>query len=967
MMRSVKKWLSGLLCLALLLTVLPTAAMATDVIEGPPPATSASGETKDVTIPPPSTEVQSTTYEDSATVTRAILADLIYQNTTLKSAIDAAGSGQTAVTFSDIGENTGVTDSQRTGINALAKARFISGTGDGKFSPSENVTREQVAVVFWRVTGSKQVPLTENLSFTDVSAVDPFAPAVAAMVSAGLASGYNDDSGKFGVGDSITVGQVNTLIGRYLGTVEGGTTQATFGTYSRATTRLEMLMEAYEKYKDSPLATDSNNTIDYVDIGACSDDEKEAIDFFTSQGLVSGYTPEDKDNPVYRFGPYDAASNLQAAVFLYQCATKFEPETEENQSQTGGDPGELSRSVVSYALPYGNEQSSEAIKERVEKAWEYLTEELGTDTVSNYKINPDTAVLANTVSTWTEALVPAAPTITETDGQITITNASTDTDAVIYYTTDGNEPTVDSTQYTGAFTPEDTVTTIRAVAVKNSLYSTLTTKEIPEEDEPEQPEQKLTITADPASLTGGGNVTLTVGSEPASAAGPEDVTVTCNVSGYTPTKGTDGKWSVTLPNETKDYTFTASADGYTSGTVTVKVTYKSTSSGNTGGSSSRPSNTTTTTERNPDGSTTTTTTNKTTGTVTETTRYPDGSQEVVETKKDGTVTTTTTDTDGNETAVAENPDGTREVSVEQADGTSASAVTDADGRTQAEVSLSSRAVSAAQEEGGAVALPIPGISVSGRSEAASLVEISLPRSAGEVKVKIPTENAGPGTVAVIVNEDGTETVVKKSLTLDGGLALTLETDATVKIVDNSRDFDDTYGHWAEDAIDFATAHEMFGGTSATTFSPDTPMTRGMLAVVLHRFEDTPNHTFTESFEDVAPGSWYADGIHWMADNGIVSGYGDGNFGANDSITREQLAAILYRYANVMGYGTSGSASLDRFSDVDSVSGYAVEAMGWAVGNGLIGGMGDGTLAPQGNATRAQVATILMRFVENLVQ
>ena len=148
MMRSVKKWLSGLLCLALLLTVLPTAAMATDVIEGPPPATSASGETKDVTIPPPSTEVQSTTYEDSATVTRAILADLIYQNTTLKSAIDAAGSGQTAVTFSDIGENTGVTDSQRTGINALAKARFISGTGDGKFSPSENVTREQVAVVF---------------------------------------------------------------------------------------------------------------------------------------------------------------------------------------------------------------------------------------------------------------------------------------------------------------------------------------------------------------------------------------------------------------------------------------------------------------------------------------------------------------------------------------------------------------------------------------------------------------------------------------------------------------------------------------------------------------------------------------------------------------------------------------------------------------------------------------------------
>ena len=406
-------------------------------------------------------------------------------------------------------------------------------------------------------------------------------------------------------------------------------------------------------------------------------------------------------------------------------------------------------------------------------------------------------------------------------------------------------------------------------------------------------------------------------------------------------------------------------DGVSS-TVTSATYTISTSSGNSGGTSGNSSNTTTTTERNPDGSTTTTTTNKATGTVTETTRYPDGSREVVETKRDGTVTTTTTDTDGNETAVVENPDGTREVRVEQADGTSASAVADQVGRIQAEVSLSSRAVSAAQEDGGAVTLPIPEVSVSDSSEDASLVEIDLPRSAGAVKVEIPTEDAGPGTVAVIVNEDGTETVVKKSVALDGGIVFTLETDATVKIVDNSKDFDDTYGHWAEDAIDFATAHEMFGGTSADTFSPDTPMTRGMLAVVLHRFEDTPNHTFTGSFEDVASGSWYADGIHWMADNGIIGGYGNGNFGADDSITREQLATILYRYADVMGYGTSGSASLDRFSDVDNVSGYAVEAMGWAVENGLIGGMGDGTLAPQGSATRAQIATTLMRFVENLV-
>lgn len=577
-----------------------------------------------------------------------------------------------------------------------------------------------------------------------------------------------------------------------------------------------------------------------------------------------------------------------------------------------------------------------------------------------------------------------APTITFADGKAAITAAA---GATIYYTmsTDSEpaDPMIDETQkYTGEI--EILLSqglTVKAIAVQYSLSS-----EVAEDT------YKMTITPSRDSFTGGGTVTLTIANAPEGA----EVSVTCDHTAYNPTKGADGAWSVTLPNASETYTFTATAavgeKTYTD-TCQVEVTRKSTgSSSSRPGSGSSSSSTTTETVTNPDGSKTTTVTNNRMDTVTETTEYPDGttittvtnertdtvtqtteyadgSSEMVETRKDGTVTTTTTDADGNETAVVENPDGSREVSVEQADGTSASAVTDADGRTKAEVSLSSRAVSAAQEEGGAVTLPIPEIPVSYDSEDASFVEIDLPRSAGAVKVEIPipAENTAPGTVAVIVNEDGTETVVKKSVALDGGLTLTLETGATVKIVDNSKDFDDTYGHWAEDAIDFATAHEMFGGTSATTFSPDTPMTRGMLAVVLHRFENAPNHTFTESFEDVAPGSWYADGIHWMAENGIVGGYGDGNFGANDNITREQLAAILYRYANVMGYGTSGSTSLNRFSDVDSVSGYAAEAMGWAVRNGLIGGVGDGTLAPQGNATRAQVATILMRFVENLVQ
>lgn len=424
-----------------------------------------------------------------------------------------------------------------------------------------------------------------------------------------------------------------------------------------------------------------------------------------------------------------------------------------------------------------------------------------------------------------------------------------------------------------------------------------------------------TVSANPMSAKEGDTVTLTV--QPASGYTLSGVTVTAE-NGQT----------VTVTGST----FTMPASDVT---VSATFTVSQTSGGNTGGSSSRPSNTITTTERNPDGSTTTTTTNKTTGTVTETTRYPDGSREVVETKKDGTVTTTTTD----------------------ANGTSASAVTDPDGRTEAEVSVSARAVDAAQEDGGAVTLPIPNIPVSDSGEDASLVEIDLPRSAGAVKVEIPAEDAGPGTVAVLVNDDGTEAVVKKSVALDGGLTLTLEAGAAVKLVDNSKDFDDTYGHWAADAIDFVTAHEMFGGTSAATFSPDSSMTRGMLAVVLHRFEDTPSHTFTGGFEDVAPGSWYAEAIGWAAEQGIIGGYGDGRYGADDAITREQLAVMLWRYAG----RPDSSYSLDRFTDADAVGGYARTALAWASENGIVGGYADGSINPKGQATRAHVAVMLMRM------
>ena len=166
------------------------------------------------------------------------------------------------------------------------------------------------------------------------------------------------------------------------------------------------------------------------------------------------------------------------------------------------------------------------------------------------------------------------------------------------------------------------------------------------------------------------------------------------------------------------------------------------------------------------------------------------------------------------------------------------------------------------------------------------------------------------------------------------------------LVDRSRDFTDTKGHWADDAIDFATAHELFSGTGETTFSPDSPMTRAMLMTVLARFDG----------QNTAGGAvWYEKAMVWAKENGISDGSDP-----DGSITREQLATMLWRYVG----SPAGNGSLSSFGDSANVSGYAVEALRWAVGEGLISGDDAGLLAPQGSATRAQVATILMRFVES---
>ncbi|MBM6721930.1 leucine-rich repeat protein [Pseudoflavonifractor phocaeensis] len=166
--------------------------------------------------------------------------------------------------------------------------------------------------------------------------------------------------------------------------------------------------------------------------------------------------------------------------------------------------------------------------------------------------------------------------------------------------------------------------------------------------------------------------------------------------------------------------------------------------------------------------------------------------------------------------------------------------------------------------------------------------------------------------------------------------------------------------WYYDGVRYAYEHGLMTGTGETTFNPDGATSRAMLAAILWRLEGSPVVNYAMDFADVEEGQWYTEAIRWAASEGIVTGYGDGTFGTNDSITREQFAVMLYRYAGTQ----PASGTLSAFRDGAAVSDWAAEAMGWAVEAGLITGTGDGSaLTPQGQATRAQAAVLLMRFCQ----
>ncbi len=180
----------------------------------------------------------------------------------------------------------------------------------------------------------------------------------------------------------------------------------------------------------------------------------------------------------------------------------------------------------------------------------------------------------------------------------------------------------------------------------------------------------------------------------------------------------------------------------------------------------------------------------------------------------------------------------------------------------------------------------------------------------------------------------------------------------------SKAFDDLNTNlWYHEGIDYAIANGLMKGVSAYKFDPYGELNRAMLVTILYRLEGEPRVSGDNPYSDVESGSWYDKAVNWADSKGIVKGYGNGEFGPTDDITREQMAAMMMRYADFKGFDTSKRTKLTSFSDADSVSSWALQNVQWAVAEGLIKGSG-GKLAPLDPTNRAEAATILMRFIEN---
>ena len=209
-------------------------------------------------------------------------------------------------------------------------------------------------------------------------------------------------------------------------------------------------------------------------------------------------------------------------------------------------------------------------------------------------------------------------------------------------------------------------------------------------------------------------------------------------------------------------------------------------------------------------------------------------------------------------------------------------------------------------------------------------------------------------------------LAKKGEIMKKNLAFLITAFLFISQFSSAQAVDITYGDvletaWYAESIRYTSEHRLMNGVGNNQFDPDGFVTRAMFATILYRLDGSSEETGTVPFKDVSEGSYYESAVAWAAKNGIVGGYSSTQFGPDDNITREQLAAILYRYATKKGYNTTQKSTLEQYADANKISTFAVDGMRWAHAAGIVNGISNSALGPQSSATRSQVATMTMRF------
>ena len=312
------------------------------------------------------------------------------------------------------------------------------------------------------------------------------------------------------------------------------------------------------------------------------------------------------------------------------------------------------------------------------------------------------------------------------------------------------------------------------------------------------------------------------------------------------------------------------------------------------------------------------------------------------TSKDGTKSETKSETKTDKNGVTSGTETTKTTTANGSTGMTVTTIENGESKTEAAAKVSGKAVEDAKKNGEAVKAPVE-VEASRNSNTAPTVKVELPKGAGETKVEIPVSNATPGTVAVLVHPDGTEELLKGSIPTEDGIQLTVDGGATVKIVDNSKDFIDTRDHWAKDEIDFVSARGLVNGMSDTIYAPNNSTTRAQLWTILARQNDA----------DLTGGAtWYEKAQNWAKSEGVSDGANP-----NAAINRAQMVTMLWR---AEGQPTAGGTA--SFTDV-SADAYYAGAVSWAVENGITTGVGGGRFNPTGTCTRAQIAAFLARSMK----